>query len=93
MRGGRYLSGRKLDPPPHLFLGAVENPQAPPVDYRVDRASKKVRAGARFLQLQVSFELDRLEAFLREGPGMADVTDLTIERLEGTGDFDRFEAR
>ena len=27
MRGGRYLSGRKIDPPPHLFLGAVENPR------------------------------------------------------------------
>ncbi len=36
-----------------LFLGAVENPGAPPYDYRVDRALKKVRAGARFLQLQV----------------------------------------
>ena len=53
MRSGRYLSGRKIEPPPPLFLGAVENPQAPPVDYRVDRALKKVRAGARFLQLQV----------------------------------------
>src|SRR5690242_15502446 len=57
MRNGRYLSGRKLDPPPHLVVGAVENPQAPPVDYRVDRAWKKVRAGARFLQLQVLFDL------------------------------------
>src|SRR3954452_24198896 len=53
MRNGRYLSGRKLDPPPHLFIGAVENPAAPPVDHRVERAEKKVRAGARFLQLQV----------------------------------------
>ena len=66
MRNGRYLSGRKLDPPPHLFLGAVENPQAPPLDHRVDRALKKVRAGARFFQLQVLFELGPLEAFLRE---------------------------
>src|SRR5438132_13226464 len=57
MRNGRYLSGRKLDPPPRLFLGAVENPAAPPVDHRVDRARKKVRAGARFLQLQISFAL------------------------------------
>ena len=62
MRNGRYLSGRKLDPPPHLFLGAVENPQAPPLDHRVDRALKKVRAGARFLQLQVVFELDAARA-------------------------------
>lgn len=66
MRHGRYLSGRKLDPPPRLFLGAVENPQAPPVDYRVDRALKKVRAGARFLQLQVVFELDPLARFMAE---------------------------
>ena len=56
MARGTYLSGRKIDPPPKLFLGAVENPGAPPYDYRVDRALKKVRAGARFLQLQVGFE-------------------------------------
>ena len=66
MRAGRYLSGRKLDPPPHLFLGAVENPQAPPLDHRVDRALKKVRAGARFLQLQVVFDLDPLLGFMIE---------------------------
>jgi methylenetetrahydrofolate reductase (NADPH) len=66
MTGGTYLSGRKLDPAPKLFLGAVENPGAPPYDYRVDRALKKVAAGARFLQLQVSFEPERLSAFMRE---------------------------
>jgi methylenetetrahydrofolate reductase (NADPH) len=64
--GGTYLSGRKIDPAPHLFVGAVENPGAPPYDYRVDRALKKVRAGARFLQLQISFEPHRLEAFMHE---------------------------
>jgi methylenetetrahydrofolate reductase (NADH) len=66
MAGGTYLSGRKIDPPPKLFLGAVENPGAPPYDYRVDRALKKVKAGARFLQLQVSFRPDQLDAFLAE---------------------------
>lgn len=63
---GTYLSGRRIDPPPRLFLGAVENPGAPPYDHRVDRALKKVRAGARFLQLQVSFRPEQLEAFLAE---------------------------
>ncbi len=63
---GTYLSGRRIDPPPKLFLGAVENPGAPPFDHRVDRALKKVRAGARFLQLQVSFRTEQLEAFLVE---------------------------
>jgi methylenetetrahydrofolate reductase (NADPH) len=66
MRAGHYLSGRKIDPAPRLFLGAVENPAAPPVDYRVERALKKVRAGARFLQLQVGFEREPLERFMRE---------------------------
>ena len=66
MRRGEYLSGKKIDPAPQLFIGAVENPGAPPYDYRVDRAFKKVRAGARFLQLQVSFEPERLAAFMHE---------------------------
>ena len=66
MRHGRYLSGRRIDPAPSLFLGAVENPQAPPVEHRVARARKKVRAGARFLQLQVLFDLAPLERFMAE---------------------------
>ena len=66
MAAGHYLSGRKIDPPPKLFLGAVENAGAPPYDYRVDRALKKVRAGARFLQLQVGFRPEQTEAFMRE---------------------------
>jgi methylenetetrahydrofolate reductase (NADPH) len=64
LAGGRYLSGRALEPAPHLFLGAVENPGAPPFEYRVDRALKKVRAGAQFFQLQVCFEPELLERFL-----------------------------
>ena len=74
MAQGTYLSGRKLEPAPKLFLGAVENPGAPPYDYRVERAWKKVRAGARFLQLQVSFEPERLAAFMHEAArqGLAD---------------------
>ena len=66
LASGSYLSGRKIEPAPHFFLGAVENPGAPPYDYRVDRALKKARAGARFLQLQVSFRPEQLEAFATE---------------------------
>ena len=66
MAGGHYLSGRAIQPAPHLFLGAVENPGAPPLDYRVDRALKKARAGARFLQLQLCFQPELLERFLAE---------------------------
>jgi methylenetetrahydrofolate reductase (NADPH) len=63
---GRYLSGRTVDPAPPLFIGCVENPGAPPYEYRVARAHKKAAAGARFLQLQISFEPARLDAFMAE---------------------------
>ena len=69
MARGTYLSGRKIDPPPHLFIGAVENPGAPPFEYRVDRALKKVRAGARFLQLQLCFQTALLERFIAAAVG------------------------
>lgn len=60
---GTYLSGRKIQPATNFFIGAVENAAAPPLDYRVERALKKSRAGARFLQLQICFHSERLEKF------------------------------
>lgn len=62
---GHYLSGRAIKEPPVLFVGAVENPFAPPLDYRVQRALKKAEAGARFLQLQIGYRPERLERFVR----------------------------
>jgi methylenetetrahydrofolate reductase (NADPH) len=64
LEGGHYLSGRRIDQPPHFFTGAVENPGAPPFEYRVRRAAKKAAAGARFLQLQLCFRPELLERFM-----------------------------
>ena len=64
LAAGRYLSGRVLEPAPRLFVGAVENPGAPPFDVRVARAGKKADAGAQFLQLQICFMPERLERFM-----------------------------
>jgi methylenetetrahydrofolate reductase (NADPH) len=61
---GHYLSGRPINPAPALFVGAVENPAAPPLDYRVERAVMKADAGARFLQLQICYHPDRLASFV-----------------------------
>jgi methylenetetrahydrofolate reductase (NADPH) len=66
LAGGRYLSGRVLEPAPRLFVGAVENPGAPPFGHRVARAAKKADAGAQFLQLQICFARERLEGFMAE---------------------------
>jgi methylenetetrahydrofolate reductase (NADPH) len=64
LESGRYLSGREIRQPPHFFIGAVENPGAPPLEYRVRRAAKKARAGARFLQLQICYRPELLERFM-----------------------------
>jgi methylenetetrahydrofolate reductase (NADPH) len=73
---GTYLSGRALSCPPSFFIGAVENPFAPPHDFRPMRLAKKVEAGAEFVQTQICFNLPRLRQF------MLRVTDLgLLERL------------
>jgi methylenetetrahydrofolate reductase (NADPH) len=61
---GRYRSGRPLDPAPRLFIGAVESATPPPIEARVQRALTKAQAGARFLQLQISFTAELLEEFV-----------------------------
>ena len=61
---GRYLSGRPLEPPPKLFVGAVETAGVPPFDGRIERALAKADAGARFLQLQIGFVPSHLEGFM-----------------------------
>ncbi len=61
---GEFLSGRKLESPPELFLGAAANPFVPPFDFRPFRLAKKVEAGADFIQTQYCFDLPRLETFM-----------------------------
>jgi methylenetetrahydrofolate reductase (NADPH) len=77
------LSGRKLDPPPDCFLGAVENPFAPPAGFRAERLAKKVKAGAQFVQTQFVFDVP---AFAR---WMGQVRDLGLHErckiLAGVG--------
>jgi methylenetetrahydrofolate reductase (NADPH) len=71
------LSGRKLDPAPDCFLGAVENPFAPPVEFRAARLAKKIDAGAQFVQTQFVFDVP---AFAR---WMAQVRDLGLTQRCG----------
>ncbi len=60
----QYLSGRKLTQPPQLFLGAAENPFAPPLDQRLRRLEEKIDAGAQFIQTQYCFDMDILDKFM-----------------------------
>ena len=65
MRDDRqFHSGRKITSPPRLFLGAAENPFAPPFDFRPLRLAKKVAAGAQFVQTQYCFDVPMLREFV-----------------------------
>lgn len=61
---GRYLSGRPLTQAPNFLIGAVENPFAPPLDFRPMRLGMKVEAGAEFIQTQICFNVDRMRLFM-----------------------------
>lgn len=61
----QFLSGRKLDVPPRVFVGAVENPFVPPFDFRPLRLQKKWQAGAEFIQTQYCFDVPRLREFMQ----------------------------
>jgi methylenetetrahydrofolate reductase (NADPH) len=81
--GGAYLSGRELAAPA-LFVGAAETP-APPVEDRVARVVDKVRAGAEFFQLQVSFDPADLDRFLQAaGSDAFFIPSITIVRSART---------
>jgi len=60
----KFLSGRPLASPPRVFLGAAENPFAPPLEWRPQRLAKKVAAGADFIQTQYVFDVPAFELFM-----------------------------
>jgi methylenetetrahydrofolate reductase (NADPH) len=78
-----FQSGRKISFAPRVFLGAAENPSAPPLAWRPQRLFKKIAAGAQFIQTQYCFDMTRLRAF------MGIVNDLGLDRkifiLAGVG--------
>jgi methylenetetrahydrofolate reductase (NADPH) len=68
----RFQSGRKLTLAPRVFLGAAENPFAPPFEWRPHRLAKKVQAGAQFVQTQYCYDIPRLQEFMNR------ITDLGL---------------
>ena len=62
----KLLSGRELKPPPDWFIGAVENPFAPPFEWRPERLGKKVAAGAQFFQTQFIYDIPIFTRFMQK---------------------------
>jgi methylenetetrahydrofolate reductase (NADPH) len=61
---GYFLSGDPIKTPPKLFIGGAANPFADPLDFRVIRLAKKIQAGARFIQTQPVYDLERFEEWM-----------------------------
>jgi methylenetetrahydrofolate reductase (NADPH) len=76
-------NGRPILPAPQFFIGAAANPFAPPHDWRPLRLAKKVAAGARFVQTQLIYNVERFKTY------MARVVDLGLHKqvyiLAGVG--------
>jgi len=67
LREGKFQNGDKLETePPHLFLGAAANPFGHPLEFRVTRLGKKVKAGAQFIQTQPIFAMDIFKKFMAD---------------------------
>lgn len=66
----RFLSGRPIDLPPKMFMGASINPFVPPIENRVNQFAKKVAAGAEFVQSQYCFDIPALKAFMARAVDM-----------------------
>ncbi len=83
MDAGKFQNGEDIKPSPRFFVGGVENPFAPPYEYRPFRLKKKAEAGAQFIQTQMIFNVERFKEF------MAKVVDLGIHEqlyiLAGVG--------
>jgi len=61
---GHFLSGRPIAVRPEVFVGAVENPFAPPQAWRPERLAKKHAAGAEFIQTQYVYDVPIFERFM-----------------------------
>jgi methylenetetrahydrofolate reductase (NADPH) len=61
---GCLENGKKISPRPKFFSGAAANPFAPPYEYRPYRLAKKVAAGARFVQTQLIYNVDRFREYM-----------------------------
>jgi methylenetetrahydrofolate reductase (NADPH) len=61
---GQFDNGRTFTPAPQFFIGGAANPFAPPYDYRPLRLAKKLEAGARFVQTQLIYNVERFKRYM-----------------------------
>jgi methylenetetrahydrofolate reductase (NADPH) len=61
----KFQCGEEMAVEPRLFIGAAENPFADPFEFRAVRLSKKVAAGADFIQTQIIYNVDKFAQWMK----------------------------
>jgi len=65
---GKDLSGNDLSGKTGFFAGAVVTPEADPIEPQMLKFRKKLAAGARFIQTQAIYDLDKFREFMARVP-------------------------
>lgn len=60
------LAGNPIHHPPKFIVGGVANPNAEPLEAEILKFARKVKAGMQFCQTQVTFDIEKTKAFLKE---------------------------
>jgi len=66
MENGVFIGGSKSKMPAQFFLGATANPFADPEEMQLIRLEKKLNAGARFIQTQAVYNIDRFNSWMEK---------------------------
>lgn len=76
MNNGQLLDGTKVQGNFGMLIGAAANPNLKPIELNLLRLSKKVAAGADFVQTQSVFDVDQFKIWLEavRNAGLADQT-------------------
>jgi methylenetetrahydrofolate reductase (NADPH) len=63
---GLTQGGDEIEVRPKMYIGAAWTPMADPVDFRVIRLAKKVKAGADFIQTQGVYDIEAFKESMRQ---------------------------
>jgi methylenetetrahydrofolate reductase (NADPH) len=76
MNNGQLLDGTKIQGNFNMLIGAAANPNLKPLELNILRLSKKIAAGADFIQTQSVFDVDQFKVWLEavRNAGFADKT-------------------
>ena len=66
MENSEFISGSKSKMPAGFFLGSTTNPFADPEEMQLIRLEKKINAGAKFIQTQAIYNIDRFNSWMEK---------------------------